>query len=125
MYNKYIPTTEKTEHFRNNLWNYVVLTCFYYVLIKNVWRNVTDHIQHNLVIINRKAITSYIVSCVNLQRRKMTGVKYGMSNMRSENDINQCLNYVLCRFFYNMLPCYLIEIDNVYSEITTNILRTS
>lgn len=39
-----------------------------------------------------------------------------MSNIWSEHDLNKCLNYVLCLFSYNILPCYSIEIDNVYAE---------
>ena len=116
IYGNFIPTNDKMVYLLDKLYNFVDVPLFYYVPIRNLWRNITDHIQNNLILINRKARILYIVYYVNLQTRKITGVKYKMSNTWSEQDINRCLNYVLCRFSYNILPTHLIEIDNVYSE---------
>jgi len=76
--------------------------------------NITEHIINNVIVINRKAHLLYIVYYVNLETHKMTGIRFNIPTRWEEHHINNCVNYVLSNYSYNTLPCYSMEITNIY-----------
>jgi hypothetical protein len=116
IYKNSIPKKEEMEEVLNFLYGIIKAKIFYYVPIKNLWTNLTEHIQNNLIVVNRKARLLYIIYYTNLQTKKIIGSKFKIPHTWQDHHINNCLLYSVSNFSYEVLPCYLLEIENSYKE---------
>lgn len=111
-----IPSTTETETILNKLYNVVYRYMYYNVPVSTLWRNIAEHRINHLIVVNRKTLLLYIAYYVNPQTRKMTGNRINMDANWKDYQINNCINYVISKYSYNTLPCYLLDIDNRYKE---------
>jgi hypothetical protein len=115
-YRNTILEKEEMEEHLNFLYSIINKEIFYHVPIANLWKNLAELIINNLIVVNRKARLLYIVYYVNLETKKIIGIKYKIPLAWEEEHINKCLLYVISNFSYEVLPCYLLEIHNTYKE---------
>ena len=90
---------------------------FYKVSFKNQFRALTEQLENNLILYNKKEEKLYITYYGNSLTRKITATTFKLNDY-SEEQKQKVIEYALSHYSIQALPCYYVEININKYDIT-------
>ncbi len=117
IYGCYLPTLEQLNRTIKTMDDLTDIEMFYKVSFKNQFRALTEQLENNLILYNKKEEKLYITYYGNSLTRKITATTFKLNDY-SEEQKQKVIEYALSHYSIQALPCYYVEININKDDIT-------
>jgi len=123
IYGGRLPTLNELINKLDEQYKYVNAPIFYYVPVRELWRNITEQITNNLIIYDKTEKVILIVYYVNLLTRKATSIKKQLNKEYTAKECERILKYCISNYSYKLLPCNVITTEKVSTDKNNNDIK--